>query len=332
MKAAVLHQIGQPLVLETSHESEIPHGEVQIRLKAAALNRRDFWITQGLYPKIKLPAILGSDGAGVVTALGAGVDPSWLNQEVVLYPGLHWGDDPRVQSSNFQVLGMPRPGTLATHTCVPVSCLYPKPKAWTFQEAAALPLAGVTAWRGLFTQGHLIPGQTLWITGIGGGVALLAMQWALAAGARVWVTSGSHSKLQQAISMGAQGGVIYGQEAWACDLSDQSGSPDLILDGSGGKDHDPMLEALKPGGRLVQYGATTGSPRSLNLFKLFWKQITLQGSTMGSREEFESMMQFACLHQIRPVIDSTWSLEDCQAAINHLANGHQFGKVMVQCA
>ena len=138
------HEVGSPespwgcLGDRNARASQDPRGEVLVRLRSAALNRRDYWITQGLYPDIHLPVTLGSDGAGVVCEIGEGVQTHWLNREVMLYPGLSWGETPKVQSDDFQVLGMPRDGTLSTHVLVPEPCLYPKPSQWSFEQAAAL--------------------------------------------------------------------------------------------------------------------------------------------------------------------------------------------------
>ena len=289
MKSAVLKAIGDALEIETRERPRIPRGEVLVRLQSAALNRRDYWITQGLYPDIHLPVTLGSDGAGVVCEIGEGVQTHWLNREVMLYPGLSWGETPKVQSDDFQVLGMPRDGTLSTHVLVPEPGLYPKPSQWSFEQAAALPLAGLTAWRALVTQAKLQKGDTVSILGIGGGVAQWALQWAISLGACVWVTSSSQEKLERATSQGAKGGILYDTPTWAQNLQDQSGPPQIILDGAGGQDHHTLMDVIAPGGHWIQYGATAGPAKHINLFKLFWKQVTLRGSTMGSPKEFEAI-------------------------------------------
>ena len=331
MKSAVLKAIGDALEIETRERPRIPRGEVLVRLRSAALNRRDYWITQGLYPDIHLPVTLGSDGAGVVCEIGEGVQTHWLNREVMLYPGLSWGETPKVQSDDFQVLGMPRDGTLSTHVLVPEPCLYPKPSQWSFEQAAALPLAGLTAWRALVTQAQLQKGDTVWILGIGGGVAQWALQWAISLGACVWVTSSSQEKLERATSQGAKGGILYDTPTWAQNLQDQSGPPQIILDGAGGQDHHSLMDVIAPGGHWIQYGATAGPAKHINLFKLFWKQVTLRGSTMGSPKEFEAMLDHAIKGNITPTIDKIFPLIDCNQAITRLGKKEQFGKILIDC-
>ena len=205
MKALVLNEIKQPLTLEERPDLQSVAGEVVVTLKAAALNRRDFWITRGMYPGIATPIVPGSDGAGVVTKLGEGVDPAWLDRKAIINPGFDWGDSQSAQADEFTILGLPRDGTFATEVAVPVGQLHAKPEALDWEHAAALPLAGVTAYRAVFSQGGLKSGETVLITGIGGGVATFALQFAVAAGANVWVTSSSPEKIERAKALGAKG-------------------------------------------------------------------------------------------------------------------------------
>lgn len=155
-------------------------GQVCVHVHASALNRRDFRISKGMYPDIKLPSILGSDGAGIVESVGEGVDSSNIGNEVVIYPVIDWGDDPRIPGDGFRILGMPDNGTFAEYICVPQENIYPKPPHLTMAQTAALTLAGLTAWRALVTKAEVQPGETVLITGIGGGVASLALLWATA--------------------------------------------------------------------------------------------------------------------------------------------------------
>jgi len=212
MKAYALKKIKTPLVFEERHDLAPDPGEVVVRVKAASLNRRDFWITQGMYPGIELPIVLGSDAAGIVSACGDGVDSKWLDREVIINPGVDWGNDPTTQTDEFTILGLPRDGTFASELTIPACQLYEKPAHLNWHEAAALPLAGVTAYRALFSQGSLQADETVLISGIGGGVATLALQFAVAAGANVWVTSSSAEKIDQAVKLGAEGGFNYKEE------------------------------------------------------------------------------------------------------------------------
>lgn len=331
MQALVFTGVGEPLRHETREDPVPRDGEVVVELKAAALNRRDYWITQGQYPGIKTPVVLGSDGAGTVAATGPGVSSSWSGREVVLYPGIDWGERPSAQGPNFRILGMPDDGTFATAVSLPAIQLYAKPTHLDWQESAALPLAGLTAYRAVFVQGRLKAGQRLLVTGIGGGVATLALQFAIAAGIDVWVTSSSLRKIQHAVSLGAQGGVDYGTDGWSRELAASGGPFDLIIDGAGGESYGQLLELAAPAGRIVSYGATTGRPPELDLFKLFWKQLHLIGSTMGSPHDFESMLDFVQQHHIHPIIDQVFPLDNAELALRRMADSPQFGKLVLNC-
>ncbi len=329
MKALILKQIKTPLELQDREDLEPAAGEVVVQLKAAGLNRRDFWITQGMYPGIKLPVILGSDGAGIVSATGQGLGNYWQNREVIINPGWDWGDDPSVQSESFRILGMPDDGTFATQVRVPAEYLHPKPDDLDWTQAAALPLAGVTAYRAVFTQGKLVAGETVLINGIGGGVATFALQYAVAAGADVWVTSSSTEKIKRAVELGAKGGVDYTVDGWFKQLAAEAPDPDLIIDSAGGRGYNTLLNLAAPAARLVNYGSTAGSPETLDLFKVFWKQLTLQGTTMGSPADFAAMLAFVERHKIRPVIDRVFPLADGNEAINLMRASPQFGKYLL---
>jgi NADPH:quinone reductase-like Zn-dependent oxidoreductase len=332
MQALTLNKLKTPLELEDRPDLEPAPGEVVVRLHAAALNRRDYWITQGMYPGIKLPVVLGSDGAGVVTKCGSEIDGSWQDREVIIYPGLDWGDDEAAQGKDFNILGMPRDGTFATEVVVPAIQIYAKPEHLNWHEAAALPLAGLTAYRVVFTQGNLQDGETILITGIGGGVATFALQFAVAAGAKVWVTSSSEEKIQRAVELGAEGGFNYKNENWGQEFSLQAGAPHLIVDSAGGAGYGTLIEIAAPGGRIVNYGATAGPPEKLDLFKVFWKQLHLQGSTMGSPADFDAMLKFVQRHAVRPIVDRVFPLAEGNAAIELMASSPQFGKYVLETA
>jgi zinc-binding alcohol dehydrogenase/oxidoreductase len=328
MQALVLRQVKQPLSLEERPPLEPGPDQVVVGLKAAALNRRDYWITQGLYPGIKTPVILGSDGAGVVIRAGENA-AEWQDREVVINPGLDWGDRQDVQSKQFHILGMPTDGTFAGEVLVAAAQLAERPSHLTWHQAAALPLGGVTAYRALFTQGRLQAGESLLITGIGGGVATLALQFAVASGARVWVTSSSPEKIEQAVALGAEGGFPYTHGDWARELA-KVATPDLILDSAGGEGHAALVELAAPGGRLVHYGATAGPPKKLDLFKIFWKQLQLIGSTMGSPDDFADMLELVARKEIAPQVDGVFPLADGTQALEQMRNSPQFGKLVLE--
>ena len=329
MKALTLTAVKAPLELVDRLPLAPAADEVVVQLKAAALNRRDYWITQGMYPGIEPPVVLGSDGAGVVSQTGSGMGNFWEGREVIFNPGLDWGEDPQAQSTSFTILGLPRDGTFAAEVIVPASQLHAKPEHLDWHQAAALPLGGVTAWRAVFTQGELKPGETVLITGIGGGVATFALQFAAAAGADVWVTSSSPEKIARAVELGARGGFDYRSDDWGKQLSKQA-APDLIIDSAGGAGYRSLINVAAEGGRIVNYGATAGAPEKVDLFKVFWKQLRLQGTTMGSPDDFTAMLKFVAEKTIVPIVDSVLPLEKGNEALEQMANSPQFGKLVLE--
>ncbi len=317
-----------------------PPGHVNVQLRAAALNHRDEWIRKGQYAGIVYPSVPGSDGAGVVSALGEGVDASWQGREVIINPNINWGPSQTAQAADYHILGVPSYGTLQAVLTVPAHRLVPKPAHLDWPEAAALPLAGLTAYRALFYHGGLeaqrpSAGTKVVVTGIGGGVAQLALQFAHAAGARVWVTSGSAEKLAQAHARGAVGGANYRDAGWAKALKTvlaEPGSPgaDLVIDSTGGETLNDSLELLRPGGSLVLYGATAGLPAGLNLRRIFWNQLRIQGSTMGSDSDFAAMVAFVSQHRLVPAVDSVRPFDQALDAFDRMAAGGQSGKLVIR--
>lgn len=331
MKAAVLAEAKQPLVFRAEPDPIPAPGQAVVRLKAAALNHRDLWIQLGQYAGIKVPMILGSDGAGIVETVGAGVDASWVGREVIINPSLDWGDDPRAQGPNFRILGLPDPGTFAEKISIPAVNLAAKPAHLTWEQAAALPLAGLTTWRALFTRAGLTAGERVLITGIGGGTALLALQFALAAGAEVWVTSSSPDKIERARALGARGGANYRDAGWAAALEKEAGRFAVIVDSAGGPSFDPLIDLTAPGGRIVFFGATVGNPPGLNLRKCFFRQINLLGTTMGSPADFQGLAAFVSAKKIVPAVDRVFPLAQAEAALRHMEALAQFGKIVLRC-
>ncbi len=332
MKAIVLREKGGPNSV-SFEEVAVPTpqaGEVLIRLKYAALNRRDLWISYGLYPRLQLPTILGSDGAGQVDAIGEGVTGVQVGDHVLIDPGLNWGDEERFNGPDYTILGMPQDGTFAQYVVVPASQVHPIPSHLTMEEAAALPLGGVTAYRAVVTRGEVAENETVFIPGIGSGVALFALQIATALGAKVFVSSSSDEKLAKAKQLGAVGGVNYREENWAKELVKQMGHADLIIDCVGGKTFNKLLDIAKPGGRIVNFGATLGPVPNLLLPKLFFKHLDLRGTTMGSPKDFAAMIQLVTSKQIRPVLDRSYPLSEIKEALVHMEKGENFGKITLQ--
>ena len=321
MHALMLEALHQPLAFQQTIVPIPGPDEELVALHAAALNHRDVYIQQGLYAGIQTPVILGSDGAGVCKG-----------REVVICPGLYWGNDPRVQSKDFQVLGMPSNGTFAEFVCVPSENVHPKPAHLDWAAAAALPLAGLTAWRLLFTRCRLQKGERVLITGIGGGVALLGLQLAHAAGAEVWVTSGSDEKIIRAAGLGAAGGANYREAGWDKQLKDKAKGFDLIVDSAGGDGFAALVGLCNPGARIGIYGGSLGKINGLSPQIVFWKQINILGSSMGTNEEFADMLAFVARHRIVPVVDTSYELADGNAALERMRRGDQFGKIILQIA
>jgi zinc-binding alcohol dehydrogenase/oxidoreductase len=330
MRAVVISAVHQLAVAEVPAPTPA-EGEVLVSLRAGALNHRDVWIKQGQYAGLKFPCIPGSDGTGVVTDTGLG-ENGWRGQEVIIYPALDWGSSPRAQGPKFSILGLPRDGTLAEQVAVPASQLTAKPSHLSWEEAAALPLAGITAYRALFTRAALQPGERLLITGIGGGVALFALQFAVKHGAEVWVTSSSPEKIARAVSFGAKGGFDYTQPDWAAQASTRTGLFDVVLDSAGGEGFESLLDVTAPGGRVVFFGATRGNPSKLALRKIFWRQLSLLGSTMGSPADWSAMVGFVATHRIKPVISDTLPLSRASDAFALMECGGQFGKIVLTIA
>jgi len=336
MRACVLRETGGPdkLAIEEIATPEPGPGEARVALRRAALNRRDLWITLDRYPGLQLPCVAGSDGAGVVEAVGSGVDTELLGREVILYPARDWGVGQRAFGPDFRVLGMPDQGTFAEHICVPADSVTPKPAHLDWDEAAALPLAGLTAWRALMSQGEARPDSQVLVTGAGGGVASFALLLALNLGCQVYVTSSSAEKIAAATALGAAGGFDYNAPDWHERLADASGGGvDVIVDGTQGEGLLACFEALRPGGRLVTYGATGGAPsRAFHPAHLFFRQISIRGSTMGAPWEFEAMVAFTEEHRLRPMVDSVHPFEAIAAAHRRLERAEQQGKVVVRIA
>ena len=335
MKALVLNEVGSPANLNLQ-EVETPEpgpGEVRVALKAAALNRRDVWITVGKYPQISTPSVGGSDGAGIIDAVGEGVDSSEIGKEVVIYPARDWGDDWRCGGRNFRVLGMPDQGTFAEYVCTPATDVYPKPAHLDWAQAASLPLAGLTSWRALVTHGEVSAGQKVLVTGIGGGVATFAMLWAKNKGAEVWVNSGSDEKLGAAKKLGATGTANYKTDGWSKNLRKESGGFDIIIDSAGGDELNQTLDTLAVGGRYIFFGATLGSPAiGIEMPKLFFKQVRIQGTTMGTPSEFRAMIDFVAENKLEPVVDQVVPFAESVAAHQRMYASEQMGKIVLDIA
>jgi len=321
MKALRLSQVGGPenLVLDEVPVPEAATGQTIVRSLAAGLNHRDVYITRGLYPNIHLPSTLGADCCG--EAGGA---------QVVIDPLFGWGPDERVWQADASILGMPLDGTFAEYVAVPQENVHPKPEHLSVEEAAALPLAGVTAYRALFTRGNLQAGETVLITGVGGGVQTFVLLFAKAAGARAVVTSSRDGKLERAKALGADVAINYATTPdWHKAVRAAVGAVDLAIDSAGGDSLAKAVTVVRPGGRAVTYGATSGDA-TLKMFPVFWNQLSILGTSMGSPADFKAMLEYVTRHRIKPVIDRVYDLAEFASAMQRMDDALQFGKIVLR--
>ncbi len=335
MQAIRMNEAGGPevLVLEQVADPEPGPGEVVVALKAAALNRRDVFVRKGV-AKVPLPLTPGSDGAGVVHKVGAGVSGVAEGDEVIILPSLAWGDDQRAPGPRFRILGGPDQGTYAEQIVIPAENVFPKPARLSWHEAAALPLAGLTAWRSLFTRARVQPGETVLVLGIGGGVATFALHLAKAAGCKVVVTSSSDEKLAKAAALGADAGVNYATagDDWAAAVKEANGGGvDVVID-SVGSTWAGSIDSCAPGGRVVVFGGTGGAKVDLSVRPVTLGQVGLLGTTMGSPAEFRQLLAAVATQSWVPVIDSVRPLAEAAAAHEREEAGLHFGKLVLECS
>lgn len=329
MRAIQIESIGKAALAQVPDPVAGP-GEAVVELEAAAFNRRDLWIKLGQYAGLKFPCIPGSDGAGIVSSVGSDAAASWVGKHVIINPSFDWGSSEASQGPKFSILGLPRDGTLAEKVAVPTGQLFAKPAHLDWEHAAALPLGGLTAFRALFSRARLAAGDRVLVTGVGGGVALFALQYAVASGHEVWVTSGSDEKIARAVRLGAKGGFRYDREGWAAAAAKASGTFNVIIDSAGGAGFGELLDLAAPGGRIAFFGATRGSVPELALRKIFWKQISLLGTTMGSPADWSAMLAFVGRHRIEPVISDILTLDRATEGFDQMERGGGFGKVVVR--
>jgi len=329
MIAAVLEQVGEKIEIKEIETPILGEGEVLIEIKASAINHRDIYISKGQYASIKTPCVLGSDASGEVIKVGNENLNSILGKSVIINPNINWGENENFQGENYQILGMPTNGTFAQYVKVNSDRIFEKPNHLNFQEAASLPLAGLTAFRAVFTKGQLKSNQKILINGVGGGVAQFAFLFAKAIGADVIVTSGSHDKLEQALKMGAKAGFNYKDQNFFKQIIAQFGGVDLVIDSAGGDGFSDLLKVLNPGGKIVTYGGTRGKISNLSPQILFWKQASILGTTMGSDQDFEAMLNFVNAHQLKPSIGKVFELSQINEAFDFIEAQEQFGKVVI---
>ncbi len=324
MRAVLLTAHGGPEVLEpaTVPDPAPGPGQVAVDLVRAALNHREVWIREGRPGP--LPAVLGSDGAGVVSEVGSGVEGVAAGDEVVINPALDWGPGEDEPGPDFRILGRPDQGTYAERIVVAAHQARPRPAGWSWDECAAFPLAGLTAWRALRLAGAG-PGRRILVTGAGGGVATFLVQIGAALGATIVATSGSDPKVARALELGAAEAFDYHDAEWP----ERVGQVDAAVDSTGGSGLDAVIGTLVRGGVLVSFGDTSREPASVDLAEVFLEWRRIQGTTMGSPREFDALLAHLATANWRPVIDSILPLEEAAEAHRRLVNPERIGKVVL---
>lgn len=343
MRALLLQKHGGPdeLVLGERPRPTPGPGEVLVELRAAALNHLDLFVMRGL-PGLELhfPHVGGADGAGVIAQLGDGVSGWQVGEEVIFNPGLWCGECEfclRGEESlcvHYGILGEHRSGTFAEYVVVPARALARRPAHLSWAEAAALPLTFLTAWRMLVSRARLAVGETVLIHGVGGGVALAALALAVRLGARVIVTSSDDTKLARAKELGAEATINYRTSDVVREVRQLTGKRgvDVVVETAGAATWMTSLRCTARGGRIVTCGATTGPNPTEEVRLIFWNQLSILGSTMGSVRDWEGMVRAVEEWQLRPVVDTVLPLGAGREAYERLAAGGQFGKIVLAMA
>ncbi|HLE99793.1 MAG TPA: zinc-binding dehydrogenase [Gaiellaceae bacterium] len=326
MKAVRIHEDGGPEVLryEDVPDPEPGDGEVLVSLGAAGLNHLDVWVRKGL-PSVPKPRILGADGAGVVAALGAGVEGFDVGERVVVNPGIPHGD-------RITVIGEHTDGTHCELKAIPATQLYRLDESLTFEEGAAFPLVFETAYRMLVTKAGLREDEWVLIWGIGGGVALAAFELCRALGARTIVTSSSREKLERALVLGADVAVSHSEDDVVAAVKEATGGRgvDVVVETVGEATWERSLAAAATEGRIVVCGATSGHSPPARLYRLWWKQLVVYGSTMGLPSDFEAAYELVRSGRARVHVDSVFPLAEAAKAHERLESGAQFGKLVLR--
>src|SRR5215471_5124683 len=326
MRAVRIHEDGGPevLVLDEVPDPSPDAGEVLVRLRASALNHLDVWIRKGL-PSVPKPRILGADGAGVVAALGENVSGFEAGERVVINPGIEVG------GGRIHVIGEHGDGTNAELIAIPAANVHPIPEGLTFEEAAAFPLVFETAYRMLVTRARVREGEWVLAWGIGGGVSTAVLAIAKALGGRVIVTSSSDAKLERARELGADATVNHANGDVKAAVHEATGGrgADIVIEHVGEATWRTSLEIAAPGARIAVCGATTGPNPPANLHRIWWKQLSILGSTMGTGEDFAGAYELVASGRARPVVDHVFALDEIQAAHERLESGEQLGKIVL---
>ncbi|HET7231973.1 MAG TPA: alcohol dehydrogenase catalytic domain-containing protein [Longimicrobium sp.] len=340
MRAAIFHEHGGPEVVRVE---DVPQprpgpGEVLVQVKASAMNHLDLWVRRGLPIETTMPHIGGSDVAGVIAGVGEGVDAARVGERVVINPNLYdgtceWcrrGEQP--MCVNYRILGEHTNGGFAEYVTAAAAHACRLPDGYAFEDAAALPIAYMTAWRALHSRARLQPGEDVLVLGASGGTALAAVQIAVGIGARVFALTSGAGNVERLRSLGAT--FVYDRSAnaeWAKAVLADTGKRgvDVVVESPGLATWKGSIRAMASGARLVTFGATTGPKVEIDIRALFWRQTSILGTTMASNAEFEQMLDAAFSGRLRPIIDSVMPLGDARKAHERMEAGQQFGKIVL---
>lgn len=339
MRVAIFHENGGPEVvrIEEVARPEPGPGEARVRVRAAAMNHLDLWVRRGIPIETTMPHVGGSDVAGEIEAVGEGVDPARVGERVVANPSLWCGrcrECARGQESlcvRYRIMGEHTDGGFGEYIVAAADHLYPLPEGYAYEDAAALPISYMTAWRALLSRARLRPGEDVLVLGASGGTAIAAVQIALLAGARVFAVTSGAENVARVRALGAH--VVYDRNeedfSKAIYRDTEKRGVYVVVENVGEATWKSSLRSLAPGGRLVTFGATTGPKAETDLRVLFWRQLEIIGTTMASRAEFEEMLRAAFRGAFRPVIDSVMPLDQAREAHERLEAGGQFGKIVL---
>ncbi len=339
MRAAIFHEHGGPEVvrIEQVQRPTPGRGEVLVQVRASAMNHLDLWVRRGIPIETTMPHIGGSDIAGVIAEVGDEVDAARVGERVVINPSLWCGRCwacARGEESmcvRFRILGEHTDGGLAEFVAAPADRVYRIPDEMAFEDAAAIPISYMTAWRALVTRAALKPGEDVLVIGASGGTALAAVQIAKLMGARVFAVTKGAEKAARIKELGAD--VVYdrGEVDWAKELYRETGKQgvDVVVENVGTPTWNASVRSLGRGGRLVTYGGTGGAKVELDVRVMFWKQLNVLGTTMASRGEFEDLLRVVFAGRLKPVIDSVLPLDEARTAHERLEAGGQLGKIVL---
>lgn len=341
MRAALIREHGELDVVQVAEVAPpiATAGEVTLKVLYAGLNHLDIWVCKGR-TKIPMPHVLGCDAVGIVTATGEGVESPKIGERVIVNPALSCGhcefcrQGEETLCASFGIIGLSRDGTFAEQIVAPAANCYPKPPHLTDEEAGALGLAYVTAWRMLMARAQIRPGESVLIHGIGGGVATSALQLAKRVGADVFVTSSSNEKLSRARELGADHTVNYRTSDVTQWIRQHKGDRgvDVAIDAVGAAAWPLDFACVRKGGRVALCGVTTGAKAETDLRTLYWKQLSILGSTLGSTRDFQQMLAAVTVNQMRPIIDGVFTLDRVQDAMARMEEARQFGKIVLKIA